>query len=68
MSQTAFAIWSGHYVFEREKPFGDAATGWDTEFWTWWAWEYNVSLVADTFGVLFIVLLSKWLHEQGSDE
>lgn len=28
------------------------------DFWIWSSWEYNVSLVADTFGVILIVLQS----------
>jgi hypothetical protein len=34
----------------------------------WWGWEYNISVVADTYCVLLIVLLSKWLREVGSAE
>lgn len=29
---------------------------------------YNVSLVADTNVVILVVLLTKWLYEQGSEE
>ena len=47
---------------------GDHAKGWPSDFWIWWSWEYNVSLLADTFGVILIVLLTKWLYEQGSEE
>lgn len=58
--QTALALWWGHKVWEAEEiPVG---------FWTWWAWEYNISLVADTFGVVLIVLLTKWLREKDSAE
>ncbi len=66
--QTAFAVFSGVYVWNREQPLGDGIPAWGQEFWIWWSWEYNVSLVADTFGVLLIVMLSKWLYEQGSSE
>ena len=55
-------------VFSREQPFGEGVPTFGREFWAWWGWEYNVSLVADTFGVLLIVLLSKWLYEEGSAE
>ena len=67
-AQTGHAIWSGAYVFSREEPFGPKVPTFGREFWVWWSWEYNISLVADTFGVLLIVMLSKWLYEQGSDE
>ena len=66
--QTAYAVWSGAYVFGKEQPFGKAVDAWTQEFWVWWSWEYNVSLVADTFGVFLIVMLSKWLSEQKSSE
>lgn len=67
--QTAHALWSGHLVWISEgKDHGKTLTGWPQEFWVWWGWEYNVSLVADTFGVFLIVMLSKWLYEEGSAE
>jgi hypothetical protein len=69
LAQTAHAVWVGHWVWIHDtQTHGGAAIGWPSEFWIWWSWEYNVSLVADTFGVILIVLLSKWLYEQGSDE
>ena len=66
--QTAYAVWSGSFVFAREQPFGQNVLPWSRGFWMWWTWEYNVSLVADTYGVLLIVLLSKWFKEVGSAE
>jgi len=66
--QTIYALWSGAYVFAREAPLGQSTTPWSGGFWIWWSWEYMVSLVADTYGVLLIVLLSKWLREVGSSE
>lgn len=66
--QTLYAIWAGTYVFSREEPLGPGVPTLGREFWAWWSWEYNVSLVADTFGVLLIVMLSKWLYEQDSAE
>lgn len=68
IGQTAFAVWTGAFVFSREQPLGKGIPTFSHEFWAWWAWEFNVSLVADTFGVLLIVLLSKWLYEEGSAE
>lgn len=66
--QTLYAVWSGVYVFSREEPFGPGVPTLGREFWAWWSWEYNISLVADTFGVFLIVMLSKWLYEEGSAE
>lgn len=37
-------------------------------FWVWWLYEYNTSLVADVFGAILLVLLSKRLREIGSAE
>ena len=70
LTQTAHALWAGHYVWlsEQADHGSKGASGWPADFWIWWSWEYNVSLVADTFGVLLIVLLTKWLYEEGSDE
>ena len=68
MVQTTWAIWSGSYVFSRELPLGDTSPAWSSGFWIWWSWEYTISLVADTYGVLLIVLLSKWFREVGSSE
>jgi hypothetical protein len=68
VAQTTHAIWSGWYVFGNELPFGKAVQPGDYGFWMWWSYEYNVSLVADTFGVLLIVILTKWLRERGSNE
>lgn len=63
--QTAVALYTGHHVW-----IGDQQThgqGLDyTDFWTWWTYEYHTSLVADTYGALLLVLLSKRLREQGS--
>lgn len=67
-TQTAYALWSGVYVWDREQPLGDGIESLGSDFWIWWSWEYNVSLVADTFGVLLIVVLSKWLYEEHSSE
>lgn len=68
VAQTAYALWSGSYVFAREQPLGSEVTLWTSGFWVWWTWEYMVSIVADTYGVLLIVLLSKWFREVGSSE
>lgn len=68
IAQTTHAIWTGWYVFGNEQPFGKSVTPGSYGFWMWWTYEYNVSLVADSFGVLLIVILSKWLRERGSSE
>ena len=67
-AQTGHALWSGWYVFEREQPFGGKVGAGSGQFWVWWTYAYNISLVADTFGVILIVVLTKWLRERGSQE
>lgn len=62
--QTAYAVWSGSYVFARGP--GPRSSGWvGVEIQRL---KYNVSLVADTYGVLLIVLLSKWFSVVGPAE
>ena len=65
--QTIAAIFAGHHVWSGEQEVHGQPLEMG-EFWIWWFWEYNISLVADTFGVILIVLLSKRLEEAGSAE
>lgn len=70
--QTGFLLWVGHEEWlSQQKDHGTIIVGsvWrQTEFWKWWGYEYIVSLVADTYGVLLIVVLSKFLYERDSSE
>ena len=52
----------------QQADHGTPAAGWPLEFWQWWSFEFINSLVADTYGVLLVVVLTKWLYERGSDE
>lgn len=65
--QTVLAILAGHHIWAGDQEHAgeplDAG-----EFWIWFFWEYNISIVADTYGVILIVLLSKRLVEKGSVE
>ncbi len=38
------------------------------DFWTHYSSSYLVSILADTYGALLLVLFSKWFFEQGSQE
>lgn len=58
--QLILSLWTGVRVWTAEGEQGD--------FWTFWWHEINLSTLADTFGVLLIVMLSKWLYERGSNE
>jgi|GEM_PF-2465418 len=67
VAQTVAAIFAGHHIWVGEQEAHGAPLD-AGEFWIWWFWEFNVSLVADTYGVILIVLLSKRLEETGSAE
>jgi hypothetical protein len=69
LAQTAWMVWTGHAEWLAEQAdHGQLAAGWPLEFWRWWSYEYAASTVADTYGVLLVVLLTKWLFERGSAE
>jgi hypothetical protein len=38
------------------------------EFFTWWFYEFHQSLVADVYGAMILVFLSKWFREKYSAE
>jgi hypothetical protein len=38
------------------------------DYWVHYTAEWFVSVLADTYGALLLVLLTKWFYEQGSDE
>jgi hypothetical protein len=67
LAQTALALWAGHSVWVDDQTVHNQPLDYQ-DFWIWFIWEYNISLVADTFGVILIVLLSKRLEEEGSAE
>ncbi len=37
-------------------------------YWDWWLGEYMLSTLADSYGMILIVLLSKYFWEKGSQE
>jgi len=67
IAQTGIALWAGQKVWVDEQIVNNQPLDY-ADFWVWFIWAYNTSLVADTFGVILIVLLSKRLEEQGSAE
>lgn len=38
------------------------------DYWLHYSSEWFVSVLADTYGALLLVLLTKWFYEQGSSE
>jgi hypothetical protein len=67
LAQTLLALWTGHSVWVDDQTVHGQPLDY-RDFWIWFIWEYNISLVADTFGVILIVMLSKRLEEEGSAE
>lgn len=46
---------------------GESAALWP-QYWLHYASEWFVSVLADTYGALLLVLLTKWFYESGSEE
>lgn len=57
---TAFSMLSGYQTWQAEEL--------QLSFWVWYSYEWLTSTLADAFGVLLIVLLSKWFFERHSNE
>lgn len=67
--QMLSTIWSGHIEWIRESALhGETVSGWPTDFWTFWGWEYLVSVAAEPWGFLIGVILTKWFYERDSAE
>jgi hypothetical protein len=64
---TAFTIVTGIPEFRTEQADHGQPFAWPA-FWLWWSHEYMLSLVADVFGALILVLMTKRLYEIGSAE
>lgn len=46
---------------------GESTALWP-QYWLHYSSEWFVSVLADTYGALLLVVLTKWLYEQGSAE
>lgn len=67
--QLIFAVWAGFNEWSSQQTDHNGQSSfYDPEFWIFLAYETNMSTLADTYGVLLIVLLSKWFYERGSAE
>lgn len=68
--QTLWVLLNGHaeWVSQQLDHGTKGPHGWPLEFWQWIGFEYVNSLVADTYGVLLIILATKWFYERGSAE
>ena len=38
------------------------------DFTIWFVYEMTVSIIADTYGALLLVMFAKWFYEEGSPE
>ena len=67
--QMLSTIWVGHIQWIKDaQDHSSEVTGWPTDFWTWWAWDYLVSIAAEPWGFLIGVLFTKWFYERKSAE
>lgn len=60
VAQTLYTLYTARAMWVAEEL--------PVSYLVYWSHEYNVSLVADTFGVWLIVYLTKWQREVGSAE
>jgi len=66
--QTVISILAGHHVWAGEQVVNGLDPSDMSEFWIWWSFEYHISLVADVFGAVLLVVLTKYFREQDSNE
>lgn len=50
-----------------QRTHGEPTALWPA-YWLHFSAEWFVSVLADTYGALLLVLLTKWFYEQGSEE
>jgi hypothetical protein len=66
--QTALSLIFGYQVWLGDQENWGLPTSDTGQFFIWWTYEYQTSLVADVFGAILLVLLTKRLRESGSAE
>lgn len=59
---TELPDWTGE-----QRAHGEPTALWPA-YWLHYMAEWFVSVLADTYGALLLVVLTKWFYEQGSDE
>jgi hypothetical protein len=65
--QAVITITTGHEQFVSDaKTHGDTPN--NSAFALWIIYELTVSVIADTYGALLLVLFAKWFYEEGSPE
>lgn len=52
---------------QEQRAHGGSTALWPA-YWLHYGAEWFVSVLADTYGALLLVLLTKWFYEQGSEE
>lgn len=64
---TGYTLWTGPELYRQEQlAHGEPYKF--TEFMRWWSHEYVLSNLADVFGAILLVLLTKKLYERGSSQ
>ena len=66
--QTVISILAGFHVWSGEQELFGLDPSDMSEFWIWFLFEYHISLVADVFGAILLVLLTKRFREIDSAE
>lgn len=62
---TLYSLIAGWFEYGQDVAQGPVTVG---GFLVWFSWEYTTSILADVFGALLLVILTKHLREQGSPE
>lgn len=66
--QLIVVIVSGYYIFQWIEWSPDMPVSFGTALLIWLIFSVTLSIVADTYGALLLVLASKFFYEQGSAE
>lgn len=67
LTLTLYSLGAGWFEYQQDQA-AHAQPVQATGFWLWWTWEYSTSILADVFGAMLLVLLTKRLREIGSAE
>lgn len=68
VGQLVFTLWAGYRAWQAEQAAHGESIGFGADYLTWWWYETMQSTQADTYGVLLVVLATKWFFERDSAE
>jgi hypothetical protein len=66
--QSAIVWYSGYSDWKQDQIAHKQETGIWPGFVIYYVYQMSVSIVADTYGALLLVLFAKWFYEKGSPE